>query len=193
MIMFILYKIGAIVALAVPVRIGYAMATFIAYFKYIFSYREKHEVVENMKLVLPNADAKTLKSCSREIFVNFSKYLIDFFRFKKIDLKYVKEHVEIVHLDYIDAALKKGKGAIILSAHIGSWELGGATMSLRGYSLNAIVLNHNDKLVNEFFVNQRRMKSEKVISANFALRKCFNALMKTLGLTSCLVLIGRGI
>ena len=178
MIMFILYKIGATMALIVPPRIGYTIATLIVYFKYPFSYRERHEIVENLKLVLPGTDVKTLISYSRKIFINFSKYLVDFFRFKKVDLKYIEEHVEIVHRDYIDEALKKGKGAIILSAHLGSWELGGAVMGLLGYSFNAIVLSHEDKLVNNFFVSQRQMKNEKVISIDFALRKCFSALAK---------------
>lgn len=177
MLFFLLYKIGIILALIFPVRIGYKVAGFISDIKYLFSPLERREIVENLKLVLPDTDVKTLRRYSKEIFRNFSKYLVDFFRFEKVDLDYVKGHVEIVHKDYIDEALKKGKGVMILSAHLGNWELGGITMGLLGYPMNAIVLEQKNKLVNRFFVNQREMKNEKVIPMSFAARKCLNVLM----------------
>ena len=176
MLFFFLYYIGAIVALSIPVRVSYKIASFIVAIKYLLSLSERREMVENLKLVLPGKDLKTLKGYAREIFRNFSMYLVDFFRFKKVDLQYVKEHVELVNKNFIDEALQKGKGAIILSAHLGSWELGGAAMGVVGYPINVVALDHKNKLVNKFFIRQRQMKNERVISIGIALKKCFRVL-----------------
>lgn len=176
MLFYILYKLGESFALAFPVKASYAVASFISDIKYWLSPRERREMVENLKLVLPDEPEKALRRYSREIFINFSRYLVDFFRFKKTDLAYVNSHVEIPGREYIDEGLKKGKGVVILTAHLGSWELGGAVMGLLGYSMNALVLEHKNRRVNNFFVTQRQIKNEKVISTTFALRKCLGAL-----------------
>lgn len=176
MLFFLLYKIGAVLALALPVQINYNIAVFVSEIKYFFSFAEKQEMVENLKLVMPNEDTANLRAYSKEIFANFSNYLVDFFRFKKLNLEYIKEHIEIIGKNYVDEALKKGRGAILLSAHLGNWELGGAVVGLLGYPINALALDHNNKLVNDFFIKQRQMKNEKNISINFAIRKCLSAL-----------------
>lgn len=176
MLFFILYKIGEFIALALPIRISYKFACLVSEVKYFFSFREKREMIENLKAVLPGEDVKTLKKYSGKIFANFSKYLVDFLRFKKLDLSYIKEHVPVTGINYVDEALKKGKGAILLSAHIGSWELGGAVMGILGYPINAFALDHKNRLVNDFFIRQRRVNNEKIISTAFGVRKCLNAL-----------------
>ncbi len=178
MLFFILYKIGSIIALTLPVKVSYKLASLLADIKYFFSFRERKEIVENLRIVLPDKDTKTLKRCSREIFRNFSKYLVDFFRFEKLNKEYIARNIEIINKEYVDRALEKGKGVIIIAAHLGNWELGGAIMGVLGYKTNVIALDHKNKMVNDFFVNQRRMKNENVISIGVALKKCFAALKK---------------
>ena len=176
MFFYLLYKVGIFLALACPLRLVYAIATAAAYVKYAVSRTERLEIYENLRQVLPLESTKTLKLYARRIFVNFSKYLVDFFRFDKIDAEYIKDRVEVVNRDCIDGALKRGKGAIVLSAHLGNWELGGVIVGLLGHPLNVIALDHANKRINEFFIRQRSSKGEKVIPVNVALRRCFSAL-----------------
>jgi len=176
MLFFILYKIGEFTALVLPLKAAYAVADIVSYIKYFFSFCEKKEMVENLRIILPDEDTKTLKRYSRQIFTNFSRYLVDFFRFKKLDLKYMEEHVEIINKRYVDEALQKGRGAIMLSAHVGNWELGGAVMGLMGYPINVVALEHKNKSINDFFVKQRKSKNETIIPLKYAVRKCLKAL-----------------
>jgi len=176
MLFFILYKIGELAALCLPVRISYKIASLIATIKYYLSAGERREIIENLRFVLPQADTKALKRCSREITANFSRYLVDFFRFRKIDRDYIEEHVVVEGANYLEDGLAKGKGVILLSAHLGSWELGGAVIAMLGYPISVLALDHKNKLVNNFFINQRRMKGEQIISINFAVRRAVSAL-----------------
>lgn len=176
MLFFILYKIGIFLALLFPVKTGYKLAFFVSRIKHVFSFKEKREILGNLRVVLPDADLKTLRRYSRDIFVNFSKYLVDFFRFENLDVDYINNHVELVNRHYVDDALKAGKGAIILSAHLGNWELGGVAMGILGYKMNAVALGHKNKLINDFFVNQRQRKNEHVIPISVALKQCFKVL-----------------
>ncbi|MDD5450167.1 MAG: lysophospholipid acyltransferase family protein [Candidatus Omnitrophica bacterium] len=176
MLFFILYKIGEFVALALPIQISYKMACLVSDVKYFFSLRERRQMIENLRCILPDKDVKTLKRHSRQIFCNFSMYLVDFLRFKKLNLRYVREHIKITGINNVDEAIKRGKGAILMSAHIGNWELGGALMGILGYPINVLALDHKNKLVNNFFISQRSINNEKIISVAFGVRKCLHAL-----------------
>lgn len=176
MIFFLLYKAGEFLAIHLPVALSYRIAALLSRVKYAFSPAERREMIENLKCVLPHNSNRALKKYGKEILANFSLYLVDFFRFKKIDLKYINKYVEVVGENHLDDALAKGKGVILLSAHLGNWELGGAVIGVLGYPMNVIALDHKNKLVNNFFINQRKIKGERIISLAFAVRRSIAAL-----------------
>ncbi|MCX5715926.1 MAG: lysophospholipid acyltransferase family protein, partial [Candidatus Omnitrophica bacterium] len=176
MIFFIFYKIGAFLALALPVGISYRIAGAVARVKYMFSRCEKQEMVENLRQVIPGAGEKKLRRYAKEIFINFAMHLVDFLRFQKVDRVFIDGHIPIPGRHFLDEGLKKGKGVIIVSAHIGSWELGGAVLGVLGYPFNVVALDHKNSRVNDFFVKQRQMKGETVISIHRPGRSCFSCL-----------------
>ena len=49
----------------------------------------------------------------------------------------------------LDAALAAGTGAILISPHLGNWELGGLGMADLGYRLNILTFREPDQKVNE--------------------------------------------
>jgi len=110
------------------------------------------------------------------MFRNFAKYLVDFFRFEKIDIEYIKNNIHIENRHYFEEALSKGKGVIVVSAHLGNWELGGIVIALLGYPFWAVALPHKDRRVNNFFNFQRERKGMRVIPLGKAVRACLNLL-----------------
>ncbi len=109
---------------------------------------------------------------------NFAKYLVDFFRFSKIDEVYIKKTVKLENVHYVNQAAALKNGVILLTAHIGNWELGGVVISMLGYPFWIVALPHKDKKVNDFFDAQRQSKSIKVIPLGKAARQCLHALQQ---------------
>jgi KDO2-lipid IV(A) lauroyltransferase len=177
MILLFLYRIGRFMALHLPIKFSYAAARFLAAIHcFIFS-RERRAIAENMKVVFSRSmDDKELDGIAKSVFRNFAKYLVDFFRISVVDAEYIKNFVKVEGRQNIDEALKRGKGIIILSAHLGNWELGGYVLSKIGYTMNAVVLTHKNKKVNDFFISQRRMGNFKSIEFGASLRGCYRAL-----------------
>lgn len=178
MCQFLIYKLGQTLALALPLEAGYPIAAFIAKLQFIFSRKDRLVVYGNLRAVFPSKDEKEINRIAKAVFVNFAKYLVDFFRFEKLDKKFLGEKIRVVGRDNLDNALKEGKGVIALTAHIGNYELGGAVISLLGYRFNAVALDHKNKSVNDFFIGQRARTGVKVIPLGSALRKCYEALNK---------------
>lgn len=171
------YRLGEFLALRVPIRISYRVACLAADLCCYFCLADRRAVMSNINVVtagkLGLAEERRI---ARQVFRNFAKYLVDFFRFSIVDRDYIDKFVRIEGLNNIDEALSKGKGVIALSAHIGNWELGGSVLSLSGYPLSAVVLTHKHKKVNEFFKKQRLAGMVKPIEIGMALKECYRVL-----------------
>ncbi len=126
---------------------------------------------------MPGSEQKHIHSYAKEVFINFGKYLVEFFRLHLLKKEDLDRKVKIPRLEYVDEALKNGKGAIILSAHIGNWELGGVFMALLGYPMIFVALPHGHEKVNSFFNQQREKRGVIVVpSLGVALRRIYEAL-----------------
>lgn len=175
MLNYLLYRIGEALALSLPGAALYGLAKSVSTLQYLFSRQDRQAVRGNLKAIFPDIDSRLLEKYTKGVFINFGLYLANFLRFKKIDLDYINKHLVIEGLEEIDRALALKKGLIILSGHIGNWELGGIALGLLGYPMNAITLTHKDPRVNRFFNRQREEKGVKVIQLGKAVRGCLEA------------------
>lgn len=169
-----LYRFGQFIALILPLRFVYSFAVFLADLHYFFAFGDRISVEANLRVIFPDKSNKELRKISRMVFRNFSKYLADFFRFEKLNLQYIKKNVKLENLHHFDQALAGGKGAIVLTAHLGNWELGGVVIAQLGYPFWAVALPHKNKKVNAFFDAQRNRKGVKVIAMGKAVRSCIS-------------------
>lgn len=178
MLNYYLYRLGQIIALSFPLRSVYAFAVFLADLHYFFAFRDRGFVRANLRVIFPDKSVKDINKISRMVFRNFAKYLVDFFRFEKLDLKYIDKNIKLENLHNFDDALSKGKGVIVLTAHLGNWELGGVVIAQLKYPFWVVALPHKNKNVNAFFDAQRNSKGVKVIAMGKAVRSCISEFRK---------------
>ncbi|MFH1269673.1 MAG: lysophospholipid acyltransferase family protein [Candidatus Omnitrophota bacterium] len=173
---YIIYRIGQFIALSLPLKIAYKIAIFVSDLRYFFAARDRRITKENLRAIFPYKSDREIRRIRIRMFRNFAKYLVDFFRFSKLDLAYTQENIRIENKQYIDEVLSRGKGAITVSAHLGNWELGGVVVALSGYPFWAVALPHKYKKVDEFFNSQREIKGVKVIPLGKAVRQSLDVL-----------------
>ena len=176
MIHYLIYKIGQIIALYLPLRLAYKVAVVFSDLHYLFAWRDRRNVAANLEVIFPQKTKPEIRRIRKIVFRNFAKYLVDFFRFKKLNRDYVKENVHFENLAYLDSALDAAKGVIILTAHIGNWELGGVAVAIKGYPIAAVALPHRHKKVDMFFNSQRESSGLRVIPLGQAARDSLKAL-----------------
>ncbi len=144
-------------------------------FKFFFNRAERALMKENLRQIVGD-DVRRIDKIPRIIYANFGRYLVDFFRADKINKKYLEKYIDVRNLEYMDEALKKGKGAIGLTAHLGNWELSAQVLALLGYKMNAIALTHKISKVDVLFNHQREVTGVKVVPVGVSVRRCFSAL-----------------
>ena len=161
-----------------PLKMAYAIASFCSDVHFVFADKDRLATKENLRVIFPDKSMKEIRKIRIQMFRNFAKYLVDFFRFEKIDKEYIKKNIRIENIQYFNDTIAKGKGAIILTAHMGNWELGGIVIALLGYPFWAVALPHKEKKVDELFNHQRESKGVKVIPLNKAVRSSLDVLRR---------------
>jgi lauroyl/myristoyl acyltransferase len=116
------------------------------------------------------------KQYIKKNFYNFTYYLIDFLASPALNKQNVDDFIKIKGKENLKEAIKHDKGGIIISAHIGNWELGAHWIALKGYKLNAVALPHKNKKVNDIFSNNRSNKGIQTIDLGKASRQCLKVL-----------------
>lgn len=176
MLNYVLYRIGQFIALHLPLKITYRIATFCSDLHYLVANKDRKYVKENLKAIFPEKSSREVRRIRIRMARNFAKYLVDFFRFEKLDVEYIKKNIRIENVTYFDEAISKNKGVVVLSAHLGNWELGAVVVALLGYHFWVVALPHKEKKVNDFFNFQRESKGIKIIPLGKAARKSLDIL-----------------
>ena len=81
---YLLYKIGQFMAILCPVKVSYFLAERLADIKRHLSKDDTQAVKENLRIILGD-DKDRIDECTKHVFRNFAKYLVDFFRFEDFE------------------------------------------------------------------------------------------------------------
>lgn len=141
----IVYKLGTKFISYIPTAISYAFARTMADISFLFYKSAVEKFIKKLRPVFPDASDRELAGKTRKIFRNYAEYLVDYGRFSNLDNDTLLQ--KIVHFDgeeNLTTALNMQKGIILLTAHLGNWELGGIFFGAYGLKVNVVTLPDED-------------------------------------------------
>ena len=137
------YRGVAFLVRLLPLPVAYWLGLRICDLFYFLNRRGREAVRDNLRIVFAHQGLvpsnHLLGGCARKTFQYFGKYLADFIRYRKLTPEGVRERVSIQGLEQLDAIRASTRGAILLTAHFGNWELGGAFIASMGIPIHAVV------------------------------------------------------
>jgi KDO2-lipid IV(A) lauroyltransferase len=144
--------------------------------------RGRRAVIANCRQILvfkgaadPDAAATRM---AREVFRKFGQYLADFFRYERLTREDFAGLIQLEGLAHLEAAFAARRGVILITAHLGNWELGGAVISALGYPLTAVAFPERVGKTNDLFQQQRRRRGMRVLTFGAAARGSLAALQR---------------
>ena len=157
----------------------YGVCEYIACFVFYFSKRERKKTIKHITMAYKNSlSDKQIKEIAKNTFINLGRNLAELILWDTFTAEKIKKRVEILGLEHIERALKKNRGAIILTCHCGNFELIAATVVAYGYKGTAIARAFHDRQINKLLNDLRRSKGCDVIDRSESPRKIFNVLKK---------------
>ncbi|MCC6404313.1 MAG: lysophospholipid acyltransferase family protein [Fimbriimonadaceae bacterium] len=126
--------------------------------------RRRHRAEENIAMVFPEMGDRAVRSLAKASFVHFGTVAADFLAGSRRGIEEVDALTSQHGLNHLDDALSLGKGALIVTGHMGHWERGAQWLSLHGYPLTAIARDANDEGVNRIVNDARRASGTEILS-----------------------------
>jgi KDO2-lipid IV(A) lauroyltransferase len=163
---YIGYKILEFIAIATPYPVTYFIAKFGAWL-WMLTGANVNTIKNNVSKVLNlGLEDRETRKIAIKIFVNWAENIVDFLKHSNISKEKLKQRIEIKGLDNLDSALKKGKGVVIFTAHIGNFEWGACRLAVEGYNIWGVSLVRKSKLTKRFFELKRLSKGLKTLYIN---------------------------
>lgn len=139
-----------------PPRAAYRLGQAMGLLYFAFSRRHRRLALSNLRLAY--GDEKSLSERKRIAvgsFMNMGLNMMDFCRVPSLFKNGFPDSIQVEGLEHIEEALSRGKGAILLTGHLGSWELMAAAAAFLGVPLAAIVASTRDPLIDRFMKDMR--------------------------------------
>lgn len=109
--------------------------------------------MRNLEIGFPSSTPAERESILRRLYRNLGWQLAEFCRMPQYTPENTQQLIRYEGLDRYLAARQRGKGVLVLTGHLGAWELSSFYHSLMGYPMNMVIRRLDnpgvDKLVND--------------------------------------------
>lgn len=119
----------------VPERAAFATADWLGRLAFVAAGETRRRLTRNLARVVPG---EQLDATVREAFRSYARYWIEAFRAADFASADLAARTEVVGLPRLDEVLDRGRGAIILLAHHGSWDVAAAWAESHDYHLAVV-------------------------------------------------------
>ena len=135
------YNLGFAAAKRIPLSFLYGVADFLGIATYLTCGALVRTVRANLARAFPQASEREISRLSRKIFRNYARYLVDYGRFRWAPQEGFERVVPILEGgENLQHAFDAGRGIILVTGHLGNWELGGLFFGHRGMKVNVVTL-----------------------------------------------------
>jgi|GEM_PF-329820 len=151
-----LYRLAGILARLFPPRLAYWMAGWGGGLAYKLSPRLRRTAGDNMRHVLgPDATEAQVQAHVRGICTNMLKNYYDLLRADRLDPDEIKKVAQIDGADHLLDILARGRGVIMVTAHLGNLDLVMHLPSVYGIPVTGVVEHIKPERVYRYFLEQR--------------------------------------
>ena len=128
-------RLVQLTALWLPREAAMALARMIGRLAFWAARREREKTIAHLANAFENEKPpREILKLAEGVFIHYAQVAVDVLRFPRLGREEVDRLVEWdpASLSIFDQVLAEGKGAILLTAHLGNWELMGAFIMLHG-------------------------------------------------------------
>ena len=142
------YRLGFAASRRLPARLLYEVGDAVAVATYLTCRAQARTLRANLARLFPRASDRERARLARRIFRNYARYLVDYGRFRWAPPEGFETVLPVIEgAANLQAAFAPGRGVILVTGHVGNWELGGAFFGHRGHKVNVVTLPDGDRQI----------------------------------------------
>ena len=120
----------------------------------------------NLQLALPERSSESRGKILRGVYRHLGWQLVEFCRMKRYTPQNTRAWIRTEGLDHYLAARDRGKGVLVLTGHLGAWELSSFYHSLMGYPMSMVIRRLDNRPLDEFVNGIRCLHGNRVLHKN---------------------------
>lgn len=135
--------------------------------------RMRVSIRKNLEIAFPERDEAWRRDLISKNAREIGRLAADSVRLPALDAEWVREHVSCPNLENYLACLQKqnGKGVLIATGHLGSFELLGHAIGLMGHPLAAVARNFRSDRFDAWWTGLREARGNKIIGRKGAFKE----------------------
>lgn len=130
----------------------------------------------NLARAFPERSARWRHRVARATYRHLAREGLMTFRLSRMPEEEVFSRTSVEGIDDLRRALGQGKGVVVVSAHLGNWEIGAAALAVRSIPVDVIAFRQKNPLFDHDLVSSRRRLGVGVIVKGDAARTAFESL-----------------
>ena len=158
-----------------PRKLALFIGVYLATVVFLLAHREKDKAYRHLAQSL-GIGQPMVGRLVRRSFQNIGKNLMEFMQLPRMSPETLHQLVTLEGREHIDKALAQGRGAIVLTAHFGNWELLGASILAHGYTIRGITRELRSKRLDAIVSSYREKVGWQGIDRDRAVREVLRCL-----------------
>ncbi len=119
--------------------------------------------LRNLELAFPDKTASEREAILRKVYRNLGYLLAEFCKMPRYTPEGASRFIRYDGLEYYLEARERGKGVLVLTGHLGAWELSSFYHSLMGYPMGMVIRRLDNPLVDAFVNRIRCLHGNRVV------------------------------
>ena len=146
-----------------PRRVARAWAWILAIKVYWIFGRLRRVGVRNLGMALPEIPLKSRKEILRRVYIHLGWQLVEFCRMARYTPENTRGWMRTEGLEHYLAAKAKGKGVLMITGHLGAWELSSFYHSMMGHPMGMVIRRLDNRRLDAFVNAIRCMHGNHVL------------------------------
>ena len=121
---------------------------------------------------------KQRDTMARQSFVHFGMFAVECIKFAYMDQQEALRRIRTEGFEHLQNVMAEGKGCLLLSGHLGNFEIGARVVTAAGYELIALARETRDPGTTDLMQQIRTRMGIKVITINQSLRPVLEGLKR---------------
>lgn len=138
----------------------------------------RHVVDANLARAFPERDARWRARTARASYRHLGRESVAVFRLGTRSRAWVEAATDVEGIELVRRGVESGRGAVVVTGHLGSWEMGGAALAVRGLPVDAVALVQGNPLFDRDLVAARKRLGLTVIRRGDASREVLRSLRR---------------
>lgn len=163
-IISILFRLLSFILLMMPLRMALRLGVCTGRLCFYLLKEQRIKAFQNLDIAFGSSKSRSEKAkLVKKVFENLGKNFIEIIFLVKLDKPGINNYISCNNYSLLKDLAERSKPVILLSAHLGNWELLAHYLSLNGISLNVVARRVRMETIERFLIRIRKKNMIRVL------------------------------